>query len=264
MIEICMLASGSSGNAVYVATENTRILIDAGLSGRRIASALGQIGVDPASLDALLISHDHNDHICGAGVMARRYGLPVLATELTWRAAMGKLGPLPPHSQRTMPRQGRFSHNDLVIDTFPLPHDAADPVGFLFHSGGRTVALVTDLGCVTENILQRLSSADCLILEANHDEDMVINGTYPWPLKKRILGNKGHLSNNTAAKVLAGVLGPATRNVVLAHLSEQNNLPKLAFDTVCSQLEYAGRRPGKDVSVHVAERYSPSCHIRLV
>ncbi len=263
MIEICMLASGSSGNAVYVATENTRLLVDAGLSGRRIASALGQIGVDPASLDALLLSHDHNDHICGAGVMARRYGLTVLATDLTWQAAQHRLGKLPEHSQKQMPRQGRFSIKDLVVDTFPLSHDAADTVGFLFHSTGKTVALATDLGCVTTEILHRLSLANCLILEANHDEGMLINGTYPWPLKKRILGNRGHLSNKTAAKVLTRTLTPVTRHVILAHLSEHNNLPGLALDTVYPELECAGCRPGKDVSIHVADRHNPSCHIRL-
>ncbi|MBS4021150.1 MAG: MBL fold metallo-hydrolase [Dethiobacter sp.] len=263
MIEVCMLASGSSGNAVYVATENARLLVDAGISGRRLASALNQIGVDPATLDCLLVSHDHNDHVSGAGIMARRYGLPIFATVGTWQAMNGRLGPLLPHYERAMPRQGRFSHKDLVIETFPLPHDAADTVGFLFHCGGKTVALATDLGYVTPGILDRLQNANCLILEANHDEDMLLNGTYPWPLKKRILSNSGHLSNKTAAKVLTNALAPATRHIVLAHLSEHNNLPALALETVLSELECAGCRPGKNFAVHVASRHSPSCHIRL-
>ncbi|MDW7651703.1 MAG: MBL fold metallo-hydrolase [Bacillota bacterium] len=260
MIEICMLASGSSGNAIYVATDHTRILIDAGLSGKRLAAALAQLGVHPDTLDALVLSHDHNDHICGAGVMARRYKLPVYATAPTWLAGACKMGPLPQDACRILPGSGLTEFADLTVETFPVPHDAAGPVGFVFRHGNRTIALATDLGVVTPVICEKLQHADCLVLESNHDETMVKNSTYPWSLKKRILGENGHLSNTLAAQCLAGIISPVTSHIVLAHLSEQNNLPQLACETVGARLEQAGLG---QLSLEVAKRHEPSCHIRF-
>lgn len=262
MLELCMLASGSSGNAVYVATEKSRLLIDAGLSGRRICAALSEIEVDVKALDALLLSHDHSDHICGAGILARRYGLPLYATAQTWQAAC-KIGPVAEENRRLLPNSGQTVFSDLTVETFPTPHDAAGPVGFVFRSGKHTVALVTDLGYVPPLIMEKIREADCLVLEANHDEEMLVNGTYPWPLKKRILGNSGHLSNTVAAHSLVKALGSVTKQVVLAHLSEHNNVPELAMETVCSHLDKAGFRVGSDIQVMVAKRHSPSCHVRL-
>lgn len=263
MLELWMLASGSSGNAVYIGTENTRLLIDAGLSGKRLAAALGEIGVDPFSLSALLLSHDHTDHTCGAGIMARRYKMPLYATELTWRAAACKLGPLPQATCRLLPSCGSIAFADLTVETFPVPHDAAGPVGFIFRTAKQAIALVTDLGVVTPAILERLQGINCLVMEANHDEKMLLDGPYPWSLKERILGKSGHLSNVLAAEALANIICPATTNVVLAHLSEHNNLPQLAFETVCEKLAIAGCLSDRRLSVQVAERHSPSCNIRL-
>ena len=264
MLEICMLASGSSGNAVYVATEKTKLLVDAGLSGKRLAAALTEIGAEPTALRALLISHDHNDHIYGAGVMSRRYRLPLYATEPTWKAAKNRLGKIAAEHCRRLPLCGRLVIGDLLVETFPVPHDAAGPVGFIFRSGKQAAALVTDLGYVTPYILDRLQQLDCIILEANHDEEMLMNGSYPWPLKQRIKGNTGHLSNTLAAEYLRKILTPKTKYVILAHLSEQNNLPQLAYDTVCNRLEASGHLPGKQFSVQVARRHTPSCYLRLV
>ena len=263
MLELWMLASGSSGNAVYIGTENARLLIDAGLSGKRLAAALGEIGTDPFSLSGLLLSHDHNDHTCGAGIMARRYKMPLYATAPTWQAAACKLGPLPQTSCRLLPSSGTLTFADLTVETFPVPHDAAGPVGFIFRTARKAIALVTDLGVVTPAILERLQGVNCLVMEANHDEEMLLNGPYPWTLKKRVLGNSGHLSNALAAEALTSVICPATTHVVLAHLSEHNNSPRLAFETVCEKLAIAGCRPGHRFSVQVAERHSPSCNVRL-
>jgi phosphoribosyl 1,2-cyclic phosphodiesterase len=264
MLELCMLASGSSGNAVYIATKHTRVLVDAGLSGKRIAAALDTISADPFALDAMLLSHDHVDHTCGAGVMARRYKLPVYATSPTWQASACKLGPLPQPMCRLLPDCGVLAINDLLVETFPVPHDAAGPVGFIFRNGSHSIALVTDLGMVTPAILEKLRGINCLVMEANHDEIMLKNGTYPWSLKKRILGERGHLSNGLAAKCLASVMTPATTHVVLAHLSAENNLPALAYDTVCGELAAAGCVPGRQISLEVAKRHEPSCRICLV
>jgi phosphoribosyl 1,2-cyclic phosphodiesterase len=263
MLELCMLASGSSGNAVYVATENTQILLDAGLSGKRIAAALNIINADPCSLDGLLLSHDHADHTCGAGVMARRYKLPLYATAPTWQAAACKLGPLPQPMCRLLPDHGTLAFKDLTVETFPVPHDAAGPVGFIFRQGSLSFAVVTDLGMVTPYIQERLRGVNCLVLEANHDETMLQNGTYPWSLKKRILSEHGHLSNKMAAKSLGAIMTQATTHVVLAHLSADNNLPQLAYDTVCEEMEAAGYPPGRKYSLQVAKRYEPSCPVRL-
>ncbi|MBS3901883.1 MAG: MBL fold metallo-hydrolase [Dethiobacter sp.] len=263
MLELWMLSSGSSGNAVYIATENTRLLIDAGLSGKRLAAALGEIGVDPFSLSGLLLSHDHNDHTCGAGIMARRYKMPLYATDPTWRAAACKMGPIPQTICRLLPSCGSIAFADLTVETFPVPHDAAGPVGFIFRTAKAAIALVTDLGVVTPAILERMRGVNCLVMEANHDEKMLLDGPYPWSLKKRILGNSGHLSNVLAAEALASVVCPATTHVVLAHLSEHNNLPQIAFETVCEKLAIAGPHPGRRLSVQVAERHSPSCNVRL-
>jgi phosphoribosyl 1,2-cyclic phosphodiesterase len=263
MLDLCMLASGSSGKAIFLATEHTRLLIDAGLSGKRIAAALECIGQSPQSLDGLLLSHDHVDHACGAGVMARRYRLPVYATAPTWEVAAGKMGPLPSAMCLRLPDCGTLTFKDLTVETFPVPHDAAGPVGFIFRSGVHSLALVTDLGTMTPAILHRLRGVNVLVMEANHDEEMVQKGTYPWSLKKRILGERGHLSNDLAARSLAAVITEATTHVVLAHLSEENNLPSLAHDTVCGRLEEAGCAPGRRFTVQVARRHEPSCRIRL-
>lgn len=263
MLELCMLASGSSGNAVFVATEHTKILIDAGLSGKRLAAALCQIDVDPHSLDALLLSHDHSDHICGAGIMSRRHHLPIYATAPTWQTAACKLGRLVESMCHILPLQGITQFKDLTVETFPVPHDAAGPVGFIFRCQKRAIALVTDLGVVTPFILSKIKGLDCVVLEANHDEAMLMNGTYPWSLKNRILGHNGHLSNSVAADCLIKIMSPVTSHVVLAHLSQENNLPRLAYDTVCGRLEAAGHKPGRSLSLEVAKRHEPSCHIRL-
>ncbi|NLN06805.1 MAG: MBL fold metallo-hydrolase [Firmicutes bacterium] len=261
MLELYMLASGSSGNAVYVATENTKILIDAGLSGKRLAKALAEIGTDAAALDALLLSHDHLDHIYGAGVLAKRYHLPVYATQPTWNAAGKRLGGLPADLRRFFAAGEKLVFAGLEVETFPVPHDAAGPVGFIFRQGGRAAALVTDLGYVTPYIMDCLQNLDGIVIEANHDEEMLFNGRYPWPLKRRIGGKTGHLSNVMAAECLTQVISPKTKQVVLAHLSAENNLPSLALDTTCSRLEAAGIATGKQLTVRVAARHEPSCRI---
>ena len=263
MLELCMLASASSGNAVYIATEKTKILVDAGLSGRRLTAALAEIGADPTTLQALLISHDHNDHIYGAGVMSRRYRLPLYATEPTWKAAKNRLGKIAAENCRRLPLSGRLVIGDLLVETFPVPHDAAGPVGFVFRTENHAAALVTDLGYVTPYILDRLQQLDCIIVEANYDEEMLMNGPYPWPLKQRIKGNTGHLSNTLAAEMLLKILTPKTKHVILAHLSEHNNLPQLAYDTVYGLLAASGHKQGKEVFVQVAKRHTPSCYLRL-
>jgi len=189
--------------------------------------------------------------------------LPLYATSLTWQEVNARCGPLKAGLCLEMPRNGSIVFKDLTVETFPVPHDAADPVGFLFHNGKNRIALATDLGALTPDIINRLRGAHCLIIEANHDETMLMNGTYPRVLKKRILSNTGHLSNHNAAEGLVEILSPHLSHIILAHLSEKNNLPSLALDTVCTRLESAGYRPEKDLNVYIADRFQPSCMIRF-
>lgn len=221
-----MLASGSSGNATFVATEKTRILIDAGLSFRELASRLGAIGEDPAKLDAILISHEHSDHVSGLPVLVRKLAcrVPVYTTHLT--------APALAWDERTPPVETfqagcRFSIGELEIDSFTVPHDAADPVAFAFHAQGMKVASVTDLGYIPESIKYHLRGTQLLILESNHDLEMLKVGPYPWSVKQRVMGRKGHLSNDVVSDFIREDLDASTSTLVLGHISENNNHPEL-------------------------------------
>lgn len=232
-MKVCLLASGSKGNALYVEAGETRFLVDAGLSARELQQRLTSIGVDAASLSAIVISHEHTDHIRGAGTLARRFHLPVVASHATAQA----LRPLIGKTEMILFSAGQpFCFRDLQIDPFPITHDACDPVGFVIDSHEGRVGIATDLGIATRLVQTRLSSCRVLVLESNHDEDMLMNGPYPWHLKQRIKSRHGHLSNADAAQLLAELLHEGLEGVLLAHLSEANNDPTLAHRTTSSLL----------------------------
>jgi len=228
-----VLASGSRGNACYVETGRARVLVDAGLSCREIMDRLETVGVDPGDLDALVITHEHADHIKGAGALARRLNLPVYINTPTLQRAMRNLGNLP----RPMPvRTGQtIVVHDLFIETFTKSHDAADPMGLVISSEGARLGLLTDTGRSTALVEDRLRGCHALILEFNHDETMLENGPYPLDLKRRVRGPDGHLSNRQASGLLRAVSHKGLDLVVLAHLSQVNNRPEVAY------------RAGKDV-----------------
>ena len=253
-LQFCPLFSGSSGNAIYVGTDNTKILIDAGLSGAKITAELSKIGVSPAELRAILVTHEHADHISGVGVLSRRYHLPVYATLGTWAAMGGKLGALDQGCRVEFEAGEDFSIGDLDIRPFPTPHDAADPVGYAVSAAGARVAVATDIGAVRESWLREVEGADVLLLEANHDVDTLKAGRYPYELKRRILGNRGHLSNDDAGAAAAELARRGVRVIVLGHLSGENNFPELAYASVACVLEEAGLKPGRDVMLSVARR----------
>jgi phosphoribosyl 1,2-cyclic phosphodiesterase len=221
-----VLGSGSAGNAVYVETPGCRVLIDAGLSCREMIRRLEQVEVDPASLDGLIITHEHGDHIKGAGPLARRLDIPVYLNALTMRKGMRTLGNL---FRPVMIQTGQtIIINGLVIETFTKCHDAADPMGLVISSEGARLGLVTDLGRSTWLVEDRLMGCHALILESNHDEKMLEEGLYPLEVKRRIKGPDGHLSNHQAGELLKAVSHENLAFVVLAHLSAQNNLPEKA------------------------------------
>ncbi len=251
----CPLYSGSSGNALYVQYGGTRLLIDAGKSGKMIGEALDMIGVDPKTLNALLITHEHSDHICGAGVLSRKYHLPIYATAGTWAAMADKLGPVPEDLRRTFDPFMDFYVGDIGVVPFSIPHDAAEPVGYRLWGGGVSIATATDLGCFPRAIRDAVAGSSLVLLESNHDPDMLrMNGHYSQKLKQRILSNHGHLSNDACADALLQLVDHGTQHVILGHLSGENNTPALARKVNEDRMLREGVRLGEDLCLDVALR----------
>ena len=233
-MRLCSIASGSSGNCIYVGSDKTHVIVDAGISGRRIEEGLNSIGLKTEELDGILITHEHSDHISGLGVLARRYGIPMYATEGTIEAIrnMSYLGKIPGELFKIIEADKPFSVNDLNINPVRISHDAADPVAYRIGSGNRTVGVLSDLGKYNDYIVENFSGTDALLLEANHDVNMLQVGKYPYQLKCRILSDKGHLSNESAGRLLSRLLHSNLKHVFLGHLSQENNLAELAYETV--------------------------------
>lgn len=255
-MRVCTLASGSSGNSTYIEGSGSSLLVDAGLSGKAITGNLDAIGIDASQLDGILITHEHTDHIRGAGVLARKFDLKIYATENTWEEILPSVGEIPEYNRFVLEPGKTLEVAGLQIEHFETSHDAVDSVGFCFFSEGIKVGIATDTGCLTNAAGRYLDGADLLVFEANHDVHMLKTGKYPWHLKQRILGDRGHLSNIAAGHCLSSLIGGNTKGVVLAHLSRENNLPELAYSTVASVLMESGLSPGRDLSLEVA----PRCH----
>lgn len=250
-MRIQVLASGSTGNAIFLQMGKTNILVDAGISARRIERALGEVGVAVKDLDAVLITHEHRDHINGLPTLTRKYGLPVYTRAATWDAIAGQrvCKDIPFACRRPLPAS--LDIGEVKIESFNISHDAADPVGFTFHHGDRKYAVATDLGFVTSTVRKALSLTDAMVFEANHDVDMLKQGSYPWFLKQRILSNRGHLANTDAGWTLARLDRKNRCDVFLAHLSQENNRPDIAEKTVAAILEQQGCELGTELTLHV-------------
>lgn len=246
------LFSGSSGNSVYVGVGNTHLLIDAGVSAARLTAELKEIGVDPFSINAILITHEHSDHINGVRVFAKKYGAAVYATEGTWGAMSEKLAEVPEEKRCVIEPEVDFFIGDMNIQPFSTPHDAAQSVGYVICApGGGKFALATDIGCVRTGWLNTIKGAAAVLLESNYDPDMLMAGRYPYELKRRIMSRRGHLSNDDAAEVAISLIRGGTRQVVLGHLSKENNFPELALRCCETALTRDG---APDASVTVARR----------
>lgn len=254
MIKFCSLFSGSSGNAIFLGTDKTKILIDAGVSGKRIIEALVSIGENPSELSAVLVSHEHSDHIKGAGIISRRLDIPIYANEGTWKAMEGQIGPVSLKNKRYFNTGIEFEINEICIKPFPMPHDASEPVGFSFFTENKKVTVSTDIGHISEELLDCMVMSDLILLESNHDLEMLRVGRYPWWLKKRIMGENGHLSNEVAGKTVAYLADRGTRRFLLGHLSKENNFPELAYQTVLNALDEKQIRVGTDVTLDVVLR----------
>jgi len=248
----CPLFSGSTGNACFVASRNTRLLVDAGLTAQALTRALGELDCAPDEINGIVITHEHIDHIKSVGVMARRYGIPVYANEATWIAMSltGKLGDIPPRCRITYQRSMDFMLGDVHVAPVPISHDAADPSGYILSCGMSAVGVVTDTGMARPELLERYMGLDAVLLESNHDVEMLKdNPQYPAALKERILGKKGHLSNEAAGEAACVLARSGVKRIALGHLSQHNNTPELAFDTVGEALSNAGFNPGADMEL---------------
>lgn len=257
MLELCTLASGSSGNSLLVTDGRTHVLVDAGISCRRICTGLKELGVEPTELAGVLITHEHSDHISGLTTLTKQLRLPVYASPGTGRQLCYRIAFLEELLRPVAPGEG-FSVGGLAIESFPTSHDAAESVGYALSAGGRKAAVVTDLGYVTEAVLRGIRGADLLVAEANHDVEWVQSGPYPYHLKARILGDRGHLSNEAGAELAWTAVEGGARTVVLAHLSHENNTPARAHEVVRGVLERRGAAVGRDVALEVAPRSEKS------
>ena len=264
-MEFCSFASSSSGNSYLIKEGNTNLLVDCGISGKKIFSGLKECGLSPEDVDGILITHEHSDHVKSIRVTAKKcVNATVYTTAGTWMH-IGDL--VPPDKQILFRRGDAFSIGDIDVQSFALSHDADEPVGYSFRAAGRCASIVTDTGYITEEIFQMVKSSDLIALEANHDPEILRFCNYPYPVKRRILSDFGHLSNQAAGECLCRLIREASRRdddmdqrttILLSHLSKQNNTPDIAIQTISSVLQESGIIPGGNLQIEVVDRDTPS------
>ncbi len=250
-LNISVLASGSSGNAIYVASEKRTLLIDVGLSGKEVNKRLKKVNSSVEEIDAILLTHEHGDHIQGAGVISRRCDVPIYASQGTWQEAQDKLGKITTANKKIINKDNLIL-GDLKITPFSISHDAKQPFGYSIYHQDCKVAIATDTGEVTAEVKDAVKGAEFVILESNHDLEMLKIGPYPWSLKKRVMSAKGHLSNDDAGAAVVDLVKNSTNQIMLAHLSQDNNIPELAYLTIKNMLADAGMEIEKDVQLDFA------------
>ena len=260
-MELCCIASGSSGNCIFIGTEQTSLLVDIGISAKQAETGLHTIDRTLKDIDGILVTHEHSDHIRGVGVAARRAGIPIYGTKGTLEAIKNcsSLGKIDEGLYREISPDEIFQVGDMEIVPFRISHDAADPVAYRVNSGEKSAAVVTDLGVYNDYIVDHLQGLDAVLLEANHDVRMLQAGVYPYYLKQRILSNHGHLSNENAGRLLCRILHDNLKSVFLGHLSKENNYEALAYETVCTEVTL-GDNPyrANDFKIQVARRSEAS------
>lgn len=260
-MRILPIASGSSGNCIYIGDDTTHILIDAGISRKRIEEGLQMAGISGKDLDAIFVTHEHADHISGIGVFTRKYDVPIYSTLGTIQGIQNArtVGDVDGELFQRIQRNENVTVGSLMIKAIPISHDAADPLCFRVSNEKRSVAVATDIGCVQDHLIENLRGLDAILLEANHDIKMLQVGPYPYYLKRRILGDKGHLSNEASGRLLAKLLHDDTRHVFLGHLSKENNMPELALEAVRLEVNMADNPyQASDFPIEVALRSEPT------
>ncbi len=236
-MQFSVLASGSTGNAVFVESDGRSFLVDAGLSGKKMEELFLSVGKNISDLSGIFVTHEHSDHIKGLGVLARKYKLPIYANEKTWRAMDRLTGTIDNSQKFIFETETVKTFGSVDIQSFGVSHDAAEPMFYIFHNGGKKLVLITDTGYVSDRMKGLIANADAYVFESNHDVGMLRMGRYPWSVKQRILSDVGHVSNEDAALAMNDVVGPNTKRIYLAHLSADNNMKELAKMSVTQTLE---------------------------
>lgn len=256
-MRMCSIASGSSGNCIYVGSDDTHLLIDTGISKKRIEEGLKELEIKGEEIGGILITHEHSDHIQGLGVFSRKYELPIYATPGTIEGILSYsgLGKLPEGLLHPIHTDEPFMIGDIRVNPFAISHDANEPSGYRLECGEKSVAVATDLGKYDEYTVEHLKNLDAVLLEANHDIHMLEVGAYPYYLKQRIMGDRGHLSNELSGRLLCDILHDNLNHIVLGHLSKENNYAKLAYETVKLEVTLADNDyRGEDLDMFVAKR----------
>ena len=275
-MRICSIASGSSGNCIYVGSDTTHLLVDVGISGKRTESGLKELDLSMRDIDGIFITHEHADHIAGLGVLGRKYGIPIYATKGTIEAIKNtsSVGEIPEELFQPICADEKIIIKDIVCNPMRISHDAAEPVAYRISHGRKKVGIITDLGTYNDYTVECLKGMDALLLEANHDVNMLQVGPYPYYLKQRIMGDRGHLSNERAGQLLCDLLHDKLQAVMLGHLSKENNLPELAYEAVRVEVTMAqanreeethrgSQIKTSDFPMYVASRSKPSPIIHI-
>lgn len=263
MLKFCSLYSGSSGNSLFVQNNNTKILIDAGVSGKKIIEALDSIDINPNEIDAILITHEHSDHVQSVGTFSKKFNIPVYANSKTWSKIPKEAEKINNDNIFTFKTSEDFVVGDLVIHPFKTPHDAIESCGFNIFDGKTKISIATDLGHVTPEIKSCLKGSKFALLESNYEPEVLRICSYPSLLKSRIAGPNGHLSNNMAGQVISDLIESGLSTVILGHLSKESNFPEMAYETVLSELENRKFKRGT-IDLSVASRFEPSKLIEIV
>ncbi len=253
MLRYCSLYSGSSGNSFFVESNKTQILIDAGVSTKKILTALDKLNVSINNIQGILVTHEHTDHTKSLANLSAKYNIPIYANKKTWNAIPEISDKISSDNKKIFNMLENFSIGDLKIFAFKISHDAADPCGFNIYNSNKKISIATDIGCVTEDLLENLKNSSSILLEANYDPNILKCSRYPYILKERISGKKGHLSNSSAGKVLSNLCNFGLTQALLIHLSKENNFPELAYQTVVDELSQ-----NKNISINIAPRNEPS------
>ena len=262
MLKFCSLYSGSSGNSLFVQSNNTKILIDCGTSAKKIENALESIDIDITDIDAILVTHEHSDHVQGLGTISKKHDIPVFANFETWNAMKTQKDKISNSNIKIFENDTEFQIGNLQIFPFSTPHDAANPCGFSICNGTKKISIATDLGHITENIYTNIKDSKFMLLEANYEPEILKVSSYPYALKQRIAGPHGHLSNIDAGQTVSNLFGKELKEVMLGHLSKENNFPEMAYKTVLEQLIH-NNIDTNDIKISVASRFNPSSTITI-
>ena len=263
MLKFCSLFSGSTGNSLLVQSDSTSILVDAGVSAKRITEALAELEISADSISGILVTHEHSDHIKGLGTFSKKYNIPVFANIKTWQAMPNEREKIAFENQRIISFESEFLIGDLTILSFPIPHDAACPCGYNILNSGKKISIATDIGHISQEIMPYLENSTFALLESNYDTEVLRYSSYPAKLKARISGPNGHLSNTTCGKLIGHLTKSGLNSVMLGHLSKENNFPELAYETVLEELHNNNIDCSK-INVSVANRDYPSKFINIM